>query len=246
MTLKQSDKILAINDKLAEYVIKLGAPRKQTIVLKAGIDINQYDPNISGTNIRNKYGFTNDDIILFFMGWLYNFSGLKEVAMKLAKPENRLFKVLIVGDGDAYNELNEIRDKYNLQERLILIGKKRYQEIPEYIAAADICILPAYPWEPIMQDIVPIKLYEYMAMRKPVICTKLPGVMTEFGNDNGIIYVDKPEDVIDKASELNSNDKLIEVGTKALKFSRENSWEKITDKFEIILQEVIREKRNEL
>ena len=73
----------------------------------------------------------------------------------------------------------------------------KYQNI---VAASDICILPAYPDEEIMQDIVPIKIYEYMAMSKPVITTKLPGIMMEFGEDNGISYVDKPEDVVLKAS----------------------------------------------
>lgn len=32
-------------------------------------------------------------------------------------------------------------------------------------------------------------------MEKPVITTRLPGVMTEFGDDNGVIYVDTPEDM---------------------------------------------------
>ncbi|MCK4733720.1 MAG: glycosyltransferase, partial [Methanophagales archaeon] len=57
-------------------------------------------------------------------------------------------------------------------------------------------------WNPIAiddektRDIVPIKFYEYMAMGKPVITTKLPGVMTEFGEDHGVIYVDNPEDAL--------------------------------------------------
>ncbi len=36
--------------------------------------------------------------------------------------------------------------------------------------------LTAYTDEKIMQEIVPIKLYEYMAMAKPVISTNLPGI----------------------------------------------------------------------
>jgi hypothetical protein len=32
-----------------------------------------------------------------------------------------------------------------------------------------------------------------MAMKKPVITTQLPGLMKEFGEDNGILYVIKPE-----------------------------------------------------
>lgn len=38
---------------------------------------------------------------------------------------------------------------------------------------------------------MPIKMYEYMAAGKPVIAESLPGIMKEFGSDNGVIYVDK-------------------------------------------------------
>jgi hypothetical protein len=36
------------------------------------------------------------------MGWLYQFSGLKEVAPQLARKDNPNLKLLIVGEGDAY------------------------------------------------------------------------------------------------------------------------------------------------
>jgi len=45
-------------------------------------------------------------------------------------------------------------------------------------------------------------MYEYMAMGKPVITTKLPGVIAEFGGGHGVVYVDKPEDALWKAVEL--------------------------------------------
>ena len=44
-----------------------------------------------------------------------------------------------------------------------------------------------------MQDIVPIKLYEYLAMAKPVIATRLPGIVMEFGEGNGIPLHRRPE-----------------------------------------------------
>ena len=93
-----------------------------------------------------------------------------------------------------------IRDRYGIGDRLILTGKVPYQDVPKYISAADICLLPAYTNEKIMQEIVPIKFYEYMAMSKPVIATKLPGIMKEFGQDNGVVYVDSPDDVMSKSS----------------------------------------------
>jgi glycosyltransferase involved in cell wall biosynthesis len=90
---------------------------------------------------------------------------------------------------------------------------------------------------------VPIKLYEYMAMRKPVIATRLPGVLKEFGESSGIVYVDRPEDVIPKALELVRSDSLEELGLKAREFATRNSWQQIADEFEAILRKAIESKK---
>lgn len=242
-TLKMADKVLTINYKLRDYVIKIGAPPERTKVLRTGINIGQFGPAVNGDAIRKQYGFREEDIVLFFMGWLYNFSGLKEVAFQLAQIKDDRFKLLIVGEGDAYEELYKIREKCNLQDRLILTGQKAYREIPALVAASDICLLPAHPSEKIMQDIVPIKMYEYMAMKKPVIATRLPGVMKEFGEDNGVFYIDRPEDAVKKALELVAGGSLNELGSKAREFVERYSWDNITDEFEGILEEVVKEKR---
>jgi glycosyltransferase involved in cell wall biosynthesis len=173
------------------------------------------------------------------MGWLYQFAGLKEVASELSKLQNKRVKLLIVGEGDAYSELQEMREKLNMQDQLILAGRRPYSEIPAFIVACDICLLPAYAEESIMQDIVPIKMYEYMAMKKPVIASRLPGVMKEFGEGNGVVYIDKPEDAIRKALELVEKGVVQELGTKARKFAERYDWENIADEFEKILQETI-------
>ena len=165
------------------------------------------------------------------MGFLYQFAGLKEIALEFKNDKYKNLKLLIVGDGDAYPDLQDIVEEHDLSVNVILAGRKPYKEIPEFLAASDICILPAYPNEEIMQDIVPIKIYEYMAMGKPVITTKLPGVMKEFGEDNGISYVGKPSDVLVKASKID----ITAEGRKARRFAEDNDWNKITDEFENIL-----------
>lgn len=111
-----------------------------------------------------------------------------------------------MGEGDLYPELLQIREKHNLQDHLILTGRQPYGKIPEFIGTADICLLPAHN-NKVMQDIVPIKMYEYMACGKPVISTKLPGIIKEFGYDNGVEYVDDPKEVTDKAIRLSENKK---------------------------------------
>jgi glycosyltransferase involved in cell wall biosynthesis len=241
--LKQADVVLTINDTLKDYVIKSGASPRVTHVLRAGVDLEQFKPSADISKIRQRYGLKKNDTVLFFMGWLYHFSGLKEVAQELAKKDSENLKMLIVGEGDAFEDLKQIRDKYDLQDKIILAGQRPYTEMPSFIAASDICLLPAYPWEKTMHDIVPIKLYEYMAMKKPVIATRLPGVMKEFGENNGVVYVNKPESAIDRAIKLVKDGKIGELGARARKLVQKYSWDSITDEFEKILEGVIEEKR---
>jgi len=230
--INNSDMIITINKKLSETVVKLGANDEKTIVIDAGVDLERFDPEkVDGSSIRKKYGVKDDELLLFFMGWLYHFSGLKEVAEELAKGKYEKIKLMVVGEGDAYSTLEEIREKYNLRKKLILAGIQPYGKIPELISAADICILPAYPNEIIMQDIVPIKLYEYMAMNKPVFTTNLPGIVTEFGDDMDLIYLEKPEDVLFKLIEIDIDD----LRKKARKIMEDNDWNNITNKFEQVL-----------
>jgi glycosyltransferase involved in cell wall biosynthesis len=238
--LKNADKVVTINEKLKDYAIRMGANPNKTYVVRAGIDFEKYNPMIDGGEIRKQYGIEKDDIVLFFMGWLYHFAGLKEVAIELSKirDENLNIKLLIVGDGNAFDDLQKIREKYHLNNEVILTGKQPYEKIPEFIASADICLLPAYPTEKTMQDIVPIKMYEYMAMQKPVIVTKLPGVMKEFGEGHGVLYVDKPEDVLKKGIEIIENGSIKEEGSKARGFVEKYNWDDIVADFEGILEEL--------
>lgn len=233
--IKNSDKVITINKKLSEFAVGLGADEDNTLVIEAGIDLERFDPQIDGSAIRKEYGIKDDELLLFFMGWIYHFAGVKEVAEELGKGNHENIKLMVVGDGDAYHDLEDIKEKYNLDRRVILTGKQPYYKIPEFIAAADVCVLPAYPDEVIMQNIVPIKIYEYMAMRKPVISTNFQGIKTEFGDQNGVFYVNLPEDVINLSLKID----LKFYGKVARKFIGTNDWEFITDKFELVLRRIL-------
>ena len=238
ITLRKSDVICVINEGLKDYAIEMGANPKKVHVVRAGIDMERFNPGLNGHTVREKLGIGRNDVVLFFMGWLYPFSGVKEVAVELAKFKNEHpnFKLLIVGEGDLYPELQRIRNDYGL-EQLILTRWQPYEKIPEYIAASDICLLPAYN-NNVMRHIVPIKMYEYMACGKPIISTRLPGIVKEFGYNNGILYVDQPTDVLEKVTELVNEGSFRDHGNKARKFVEKYSWKKITDDFEDILKDL--------
>lgn len=240
-TLKKSDLVITINNKLSELAIKLGSSKENTVLIDAGIDLNKFEPNIDTNYIKKKYHIQTEDTVLFFMGWIYHFAGMKELAKDLGKNKSKYntIKILVVGDGDAYEDMVDIQKKYHLENQLILTGKQPYELIPQFTAVADICLLPAYKNEEIMQDIVPIKLYEYLAMENPVIATKLPGIYKEFGENHGIIYVNDANEVLELVQNMIKKDIIHEEGLKGRAFVENNDWETITDKFEKALENLL-------
>ena len=57
--------------------------------------------------------------------------------------------------------------------RVHLLGRKRVEDVPHYIAACDVCLLP-YRVNEWTRNIDSLKLYEYLACGKPVVATNVP------------------------------------------------------------------------
>ncbi|MBN1550571.1 glycosyltransferase [bacterium] len=57
-----------------------------------------------------------------------------------------------------------------------IIGIRPYRDLPAYLKAFDVCLLP-YVINQVTQDIHPVKILEYLASGKPVVSTALPDVM---------------------------------------------------------------------
>ncbi|MFW9887433.1 MAG: glycosyltransferase [Candidatus Thorarchaeota archaeon] len=239
-TISISDNILVINQSLSLYAKRMGSVSIPE-VLTAGIDSNRFHSEVESQSKRIEMGFEEDDLVLFFMGWLYEFSGLLEVAQDIVSHPNPNVKLLILGRGDLFDQLQTIVRNQNHQKRVALVDWVRYDEVPSYIAVADICILPANLNE-IMREIVPIKLYEYLACGKPVVVTKLPGVFREFGVRSGIVYADDPKSVVELALNIFQNkEKYSQLSRDAIRFTASLDWSEITNRFESVLSDMVPE-----
>lgn len=238
--LKKADAVIALNSRFKDYLLTMGAELSRTYVVTAGVDFGRFKGDIDGSEVRKQYGIQDGAFVLFFMGHLDPLTGLKEAAAEFVKiaSANSNLKLLIVGDGELYDELAEIRERHNVKNHIILTGKQPYERIPEFLAVADVCLLP-FQLNNITREVVPIKMYEYMASGRPIVATNLPGVRREMGDDKGIVYVNDAVEVIRKATELlNSNTNLTGYGSRNRSFIEKLSWDNITDGFEDILRKV--------
>src|SRR2546427_6518068 len=222
---RRASLVLSINQALRDYLVEMGAPPEKSKVLPAGVDLFRNLRTEDGPEVRNRHGLASTDLVLFFMGWVYPFSGLREVAESLLAGEGREShaKLLVVGKGDSWGAIARLAMAEGGEDRIKMVGFRPYAEMPSYLSAANVCLLPAYNTET-MLNIVPIKMYEYLAAGKPVIATKLPGVISEFGEGHGVVYVDHPSEVVTKALELARHDDLRRIGQQGRAFVSRNDW----------------------
>lgn len=226
-TLQKTSHVLTINQGLKSYAISMGADENFVNVIPAGIDLEKYQ-NRPREEMRNKLNISVDSIVLFFMGWLYSFSGILEVAESIIESNEPKFVLLVVGEGDQFESLKKLSEK---NPNIILTGRAPYQEIPDLLSCADICLLPAYQ-NKIMQDIVPIKIYEYMAAGKPIIATRLNGLVQEFGENSGLSYIDDPSEVIMMVQNIEKNNLISRLESEAFKTVLDKDWNCIVNIFE--------------
>ncbi|NIV37588.1 MAG: glycosyltransferase, partial [Anaerolineae bacterium] len=241
LALRASDAVVVFTPQMRHYVCEMDAPPERVSTLQTGVSLDLFRPHVDGSIYRAELGIGEGEWVLFFMGWLYGFSGLRQIVGRLVDEPDLLgyARLLIVGDGDLYAELRRTVEQANMTERVILTGRRPYDQIPGLVAAGDVCLLPSEENDT-TRDIVPMKVYEYLAAGKPVVACRLPGLLAEFGDSSGILYGDDPVDVVRRAVALAGHSAEVKrLGAAGRRTAEENAdWEKTTERLEEILAAV--------
>ncbi|MBM4306643.1 MAG: glycosyltransferase family 4 protein [Deltaproteobacteria bacterium] len=193
------------------------------------------------TKLRNKFGIGEEDNLIVFIGNLAPWQGVEyliQVAPFLLERTKNV-KFLIVGEGIWKDKLKITVKESGLSSNFIFTGMVDYDQIPHYVNIADICVLPK---QKLKSGYSPIKLYEYMACGKPIICSDAEGL--EFIEKEGMGWIIDPENTnsFKKALEdLIQNRNLREkMGEKALSIARNRfDWEIKVAEVEKVLKELL-------
>lgn len=234
--LRAADRTLYINEELRQYGMDMGASESSAHTIRSGVDLQRFGSGVETASLRSQLGFKSDDVILLFIGWLYDHVGVDTVMRTLPQlPAN--VKLLVVGAGEGEPHLKALHQKLNLGERVVFTGSQPYDSMPRFMAMADVCLL-YFDLKPITRHIVPIKIYEYMASGKPVLASPLPAIMRDVPQNNGVLYTPQTE-LLNELNRLLDSNYRNDLGAKSRKFVEENcDWEKLTDEFESLLMEM--------
>lgn len=208
---------------------------KDVVELPNGVDIDNFNPSVSGEGIREKFGLDDSRVILF-VGTLdraHYFKGVEYLLQSLSKLKDKDVQLLIIGEGNLKNHYIAMAGKMGVLSKTKFAGEVFHDELPEYYAASDIVVLPSFETE-----CFGLTLVEAMACGRAVISSNLPGVRTVVDHDkNGLLV--EPKNVEALTSKINylleNEDLRVKFGKKGrIKAMEKYSWRRIGQKLEEI------------
>jgi glycosyltransferase involved in cell wall biosynthesis len=116
----------------------------------------------------------DDKVLLLHHGSLSSERGLFELvrALRQVRETRRDVLLCLLGKGPAEQELRRLVRFSDLDDAVIFHPPVVHAEVPHFIAAADIGVVPL-PDQPQWRYQTPTKLLEYLAMGKPVVITDI-------------------------------------------------------------------------
>lgn len=130
----------------------------------ANIDKFTFSPE-SRARSRAKWG-VEDAVVCGYLGAFVPWHAIDQFVYLMAEhlKANPSLKLLLVGDGATFAEVDAFVQQQGLQKQVILTGRVSHDEVPDLLAAMDLAILPSAG-----DYTSPVKLFEFMACGIPPI-----------------------------------------------------------------------------
>ncbi|MGI0011481.1 MAG: glycosyltransferase, partial [Nitrosopumilaceae archaeon] len=218
---------------LGRYVISMGAKKENVETFHLGINLKVFRPLQKDIALLRQLGLEENSKIIVFMGTLYDFSGLDNIISNFNILKNAIgnIRLLIVGGGPDLVNLRTLVKRKKLENEIKITGFIPQEDIPKYIALADICVNPFYI-NIVTDSILPTKILEYSACGKPVISTPLKGTVELLPNENfGVTYSTTENFIENMINLLLDEKKMKELGENGHLYVKMNhDWDKLSEK----------------
>jgi len=234
---KKAKVIIVITKNLKESLVKKGVDENKILVAPDGVDLSKFDIDISKEEARKKIKLPQDKKIIGYVGQLKTMGmekGIKDLieALNILNKNNKSVVLCLVGGNDLdIIEYNKIVRKINLIERVIFVGQVQHKLIPYYLKSFDVLTMPFPNNKHYKYYMSPLKLFEYMASKRPIIASDLPSIR-EILNENNAILV-KPDNFQDLAKGINralkNQDFSDKISSQAYQDVQKYTWQKRID-----------------
>ncbi|OGW73869.1 MAG: hypothetical protein A3J81_03075 [Nitrospirae bacterium RIFOXYB2_FULL_43_5] len=183
-------KVVTVSEYVRKYLVKeKRIPANKVVSIPTGVDLERFAPDTVNAVPREELSIPNDvpvvGTIAIFRRKKGHHTLLDAIPLVLKKIPNARF--VFVGDGPQRENIEKKLSELGLAGNVKLLGLRK--DIPEILNTIDLFVLPT------LQEALGTSFLEAMAMRRPVIGTRVGGV-PEVVKDGVSGILVEPEDPV--------------------------------------------------
>lgn len=183
-------KIVAISQGLKYDLEKCGVKNSSILVASDGVDLKEFNISTPKEEARKSLELPQDKKIIMYTGHLFEWKGADTLLRVAQTTEDNILFVFV---GGTDRDVSDFKKRAERLGNVLVLGHKPHKDIPTYLKAADILVLPNSAKEEISSLYTsPLKLFEYMASGRPIVASDLPSIREVLGDQNSVLF--KPDD----------------------------------------------------
>jgi len=238
----RAKKIIVITKHTKKALLKKVAIEKEKVFIAPdAVDLEMFDKiGQSKEALRKDLNLPINKKLISYIGQLYTKGREKGItdmlqALKILRKEGRddLMMLFVGGEGKDIEKYQNTAKEIGLKEKDTMFLKKvSFTDVPKYEKASDILVIP-FPWEKHYAYYAsPLKMFEYMASKRPIIASDLPS-LREILNNKSAIFVkpDNPKSLAGGIKQVLNNPELAkQISNQAFNDVQKYTWQKRAEK----------------
>jgi PEP-CTERM/exosortase A-associated glycosyltransferase len=168
------DAVVTLCEGLRQDLLARGVPPSRLFLVPNGVDVERFTPAPRDPDLEARLGLRGKTVIAY-VGSLFRFEGIPLLLRALARLARDDVRGLILGHGEAEEEIRDSLARLGLEGRVTFLGKAPPAEVARYYTLADILCYPRLRHR-ITELTTPLKPLEAMAMGKAVVASDVGGL----------------------------------------------------------------------
>jgi teichuronic acid biosynthesis glycosyltransferase TuaC len=182
--LSRADRVIAVSESLRRKVVEeYRMSAAKVTVIPNGVDVTRFQPMTRAEALRGLELDSHAARVLY-VGAINESKGIRyllKAANRVTESLHRAIEFVLIGEGEYEEGARTLTRELGIASAVNFVGKRPNSEIPLWINASDLLVLPS------LSEGFGVALIEAMACGKPVVATRCGGPDDIVRPDTGIL-----------------------------------------------------------
>lgn len=170
IVIRRAQSVITICPDLEQHVSRLDGGRKQFLIENYSVGEPLADVDRRATQLREELNL-RDNLLVVYTGTFEKNQGLELLIQKASQVVTEIPRaayLFVGGRPDQIGRLRSLAEQHGIADSFIFPGIQPLEEIPIYLAAADVLVSPRSEGTN-----TPLKIYSYLAAGKAILATDM-------------------------------------------------------------------------